>query len=116
MRPLVRFALLLAALAATARAAVDLVDARVYPMPWKPGSGDPAHDTPSVIFDRLAPHTQVTIFTLRGQKVWRGDADSAGLLRWAGVNEGGRMVGSGTYLAVLSGGGRKTTRRVIVIR
>ncbi|MBI4348038.1 MAG: T9SS type A sorting domain-containing protein [Elusimicrobia bacterium] len=97
-------------------AATTLVDLRVYPIPWKPGSGDPAFDTPTVTFDRLPPSTEVTIFTLRGQRVWKGTADAAGVLQWRGQNDAGRMVGSGTYLVLFNGGGTKTTRRVAVVR
>lgn len=101
---------------ATLAAAANLASVRVYPIPWKPGSGDPAFDVAAVTFDRMPPGTEVRIFTLRGQRLWKGTADAAGTLRWTGVNEAGRMVGSGTYLALLDGGGTKTTRRVIVLR
>lgn len=110
-------ALLLAATAmTTVDAALNLVDARVYPSPWKPGSGDPALDVPAVTIDRLAPNTEVTIFTVRGQRVWKGVANAAGVLLWKGLNDAGRMVASGTYVAVLSGGGAKATRRIFVVR
>ncbi|MBI5201725.1 MAG: T9SS type A sorting domain-containing protein [Elusimicrobia bacterium] len=108
--------LLRALLAAAALAATTLVDVRVYPIPWKPGSGDAAFDTPAVTFDRLPPACEATIFTLRGQKVWKGVANGAGVLTWNGLNEAGRSVGSGTYLVLFNGGGTKTTRRVVVVR
>lgn len=108
--------LLVGTAAAPAGAALNLVDARVFPVPWKPGSGDPALDVPAVTIDRLAPNTEVTIFTVRGQRVWKGVSNAAGVLLWKGLNDAGRMVGSGTYVAVLSGGGAKTTRRIFVVR
>ncbi len=109
--PLLRVFALVFAFAAT-----TLVDVRVFPIPWKPGSGDAAFDTPFVTFDRLPPACEATVFTLRGQKVWKGVANAAGLLTWNGLNESGRVVGSGTYLVLFNGGGTKTTRRVVVVR
>ncbi|MBI4425885.1 MAG: T9SS type A sorting domain-containing protein [Elusimicrobia bacterium] len=97
-------------------APIGLADVQVFPIPWKPGTGDAPFDAPFVTFARMPPRTEVSIYTLRGQRLWSGVADASGTLRWSGVNQSGRPVASGTYLALIDGGGRKTTRRVVLVR
>lgn len=120
---MIKRAFLLACLALPALAALPasaapngLADLSVFPIPWKPGSGDQDFDAAALTFANLPPGTRVTIFTVRGQKVWQDLADATGTLLWTGVNEHRRTVASGTYLVVFDALGKKTSRRVVLIR
>lgn len=101
---------------AAAGPADSLIDIHVFPSPWMPGSGDPSFDAPKVTFANLPAGTKVTVYTIRGQQVWQGRADANGVLQWDGVNDRGRAAATGTYLALFDGGGRRTTRRVALVR
>lgn len=98
------------------RAAVTLDDVKVYPIPWKPGSGDPRFDSAAIAFRQLTYPARVTIYTLVGEKVWKGEADNSGALDWDGTNQAGRRAASGVYLAIIEGGLNKVVRRVVIIR
>ena len=97
-------------------AAATLDDVKIYPIPWKPGSGDPRFDTAAIAFRQLTFPARVTLYTLLGEKVWSGKADSTGSLDWPGTNEAGRRAASGVYLSIIEGGREKVVRRVVVIR
>ena len=93
-----------------------LADISVFPIPWKPGSGDLDFDAAALTFANLPPGTRVTVYAVRGQKVWQDLADAAGTLLWRGENEHRRAVASGVYLVVFDALGKKTSRRVVLIR
>ena len=97
-------------------ASAGLADIHIFPSPWKPGSGDAAFDAPRLTFSNLPAGTKVTLYTIRGQRVWQDHANAAGVLLWSGHNDHRRAVGTGTYIVVFDGGGRKASRRVVVIR
>lgn len=56
------------------------------------------------------------IYDLRGRRVRSLAAASAAELHWDGRGQGGRTLAAGTYLAVVSSGGRSYTTRVVLTR
>ncbi|MBI3505127.1 MAG: S8 family serine peptidase [Proteobacteria bacterium] len=97
-------------------AGTSVEEAQIFPIPWQPGSGGGHFDAQSVTFSNLPPESRVSLYTIHGELLWQGNAGLAGVLEWSGDNRYGGRVGTGTYLAVIDGGGQKTTRRVVVIR
>jgi hypothetical protein len=76
--------------------------ARVYPSPWKMGSGG-KFDAAQLTFDTLPSAGYVRIFTLSGQKVvdLPFSAGNAGTVQWNGLNQNGRSAASGVYFAYI---------------
>ena len=98
-------------------AAASTVDGvNVFPNPWEPGSGSPLYDAPSLTFSNLPAGARVRLFDLLGEFLWGGNAAASGVLQWDGSNRFGRKLATGTYLAVIEGGGKRTVRRVVLIR
>ena len=97
-------------------AAATLDDVKIYPIPWKPGSGDSRFDAPAIAFRQLTYPAKVVIYTILGEKIWGGKADSSGSLDWPGINDAGRRVASGVYLSAIDDGLEKVVRRVVIIR
>jgi len=91
-------------------------EAQIFPIPWQPGSGNGLFDANAVTFAHLPAGAGVSIFTITGEFVWKGESAASGVLSWTGENAHGRKVGSGTYVAVISSGSRRVVRRVVVIR
>lgn len=100
--------------ASSAGSGVEFV--RIFPVPWQPGSGDPLFDAPELAFTNLPRDGKVRLYTILGESVWEGDSGPDGVLHWNGLNSRGGRVASGTYLAVITGAGLKTVRRVVIIR
>lgn len=107
-------------------AAPDLRDARVYPYPFRPNSGNPdlgrafsAGDPNSgVIFDNLTNPARVKVYTTAGQLVTEFSVESPlGRAQWDARNRQGNPVASGAYVAVISAPGHKpVTRKILIIR
>lgn len=81
--------------------AADLNAVRVYPNPWRPGSGGQFDSASGITFDNLTATAQIRIFTITGQlvrelQVVPGDG---GAKLWDGRNSGGHKTASGVYLA-----------------
>lgn len=96
----------------------DLSQVRVYPVPWKPGSGG-RFDASGVTFDRLPVSGKIAIHAITGEKVadipFSGAA--AGVVVWDGRNDGGRRTASGVYFArVTSDDGARTLLRFAIER
>jgi hypothetical protein len=88
------------ALLGSASVGVSLNGVRVYPVPWKPGSGG-RFDASGVTFDRLPSAGSIRILTLDGQRVRDlsfAGAD-AGQVTWDGNNSDGMRTASGVYFA-----------------
>lgn len=90
-------------------AAPDCGGARVYPIPWKPGSAD-RFDSANVagcgrglIFDKMTTNATVRIYNIVGDLVRElpVSASDGGCKAWDGKNDGGADVASGIYVAVL---------------
>lgn len=99
-------------------ASSDLSSLKVFPNPWRPGSGGP-YDAAGVRFQNLTGGAVIRIFTISGEPVRRLEktpADGNEKL-WDGANDGGRKTASGVYLyQVKSSGGQKRTGRIAIIR
>jgi hypothetical protein len=93
-----------------------LSEVNIYPIPWMPGSGDSNFDAQRLAFTNFPPDGKVRLYTILGEFVWEGSANAAGMMFWDGKNRWGHNLGSGTYLAVLTGGGGRKVTRVVVIR
>ena len=97
-------------------AAASALDAiKVSPVPWEPGSGS-QFDAQAVTFSNMPAGTHIEIFTLLGESLWSGEDPGNHILTWGGTNSHGVRTGSGTYLAVIRGGGEKKVVRVVVVR
>ena len=101
-------------------AAADTSEVRVYPIPYRPGSGNPdlGGGGTGIVFDRLPASASIKINTVSGQLVASFDASSAsGMFRWDARNGGGRDVASGLYIAVItSPSGKTVTKKLLIIR
>ncbi|MBI3552785.1 MAG: S8 family serine peptidase [Elusimicrobia bacterium] len=94
----------------------DLQNANVFPMPWEPNSGNSLLNAPQLTFSNLVAGSTVKITTLAGALVFDGTAGANGVMTWDGKNRFGRTMGSGTYLALIDGGGDTVVKRVVIIR
>lgn len=103
-----------APLVATPGTSLDSVQA--FPIPWKPGSGDPQFDAQGISFTNLPEGGEIRIMTILGEEVKTLNAGPSGMALWNGVGSGGIRVGSGTYLVVVSGAGSRKVLRVAVVR
>ena len=83
---------------------------RLYPNPYY------ASRDGYLTIDGVPAESRVRIFTLRGEMVFDGSADSHGIFTWQGTNRGGRAVASGVYLVVVEGNGIKAIRKLALIR
>lgn len=91
----------------------DLSTAKVYPNPWKPGSGG-SHDRASIKFDKLADNTSIRIYNITGELVRELPGNSLGYAEWDGKADGGKKAASGVYFARLKcGAGSKTLKFAI---
>lgn len=89
----------------------DLDGARVYPNPFRPAKGHA-----QVVIDRLPAGAGVSIYTLRGELVWKATASDAGMAVWPGVNQEGQAAASGVYFVYLASGGRRRVIKAAVVR
>ncbi len=100
----------------------DVNSVRVYPNPWKPGSGG-TFDSGSfngktgLVIDNLPSSGIVRIFTLSGESVAElsFSPPDVGTLVWDGRNRAGRGVASGVYFAYVKadGGGKAVVKFAI---
>ena len=88
------------ALFAPSTVGASLSGVRIYPIPWKPGSGA-RFDSPGLTFDNLPASGAIHILTLAGEHVAdiRFDGSSAGTATWDGRTKHGRRCASGVYFA-----------------
>lgn len=91
---------------------------KVFPNPWRPGSGG-TFDAAAVRFQNLTGAATIKIFTISGALVRRlekGTADGNEKI-WDGTDENGRKVSSGVFPFMISNaGGQKRTGRIAIIR
>lgn len=97
----------------------NLSSVRVYPNPWRPGSGG-VQDAAAVVFDGLTSEATIRLFTISGRLVRELDKPASTATAqqlWDGNDSTGHAVASGVYYYVVTApGGLKATGRVAVIR
>ena len=88
----------------------SLSGVRVYPVPWKPGTGG-RFDAPGVTFANLPTSGTIRILTLSGLRVrdFSFSGGSAGDAVWDGTNDGGHRAASGVYFARITSDADGTT-------
>jgi hypothetical protein len=89
----------------------DLGQTVIFPNPFYPSRGQGY-----VTFENMPPNSHVRIYTPRGELVSDSYANNSGLLLWGGINQAGRSVASGVYIAVAESGGSKRIFKVVVVR
>ncbi|MBI3563920.1 MAG: fibronectin type III domain-containing protein [Elusimicrobia bacterium] len=90
-------------------AASDLSGVTVGPNPLRPVLNPGQVFT----FRALPAGSRVRVFTILGEKVADVAADQSGLATWDGRNPYGSLVGSGVYIAVLEGPGKRAFRLAV---
>ncbi len=83
----------------------------VYPNPARPARGDTG-----INFTWIPPGTDVKLYTPAGEFVRRIEADLTGIAFWDLLNDSGRSVASGVYIAIVDGNGGKQKFKVAVQR
>jgi hypothetical protein len=86
--------------------AADLSKVRVYPNPYKPGSGgdfDNPVNGEGIVFSNLVPEFTLKIFTIAGDLVVSktATADAFNTYLWDTRSDGGQEAASGVYLYVI---------------
>ncbi|OGR61060.1 MAG: hypothetical protein A2X36_07325 [Elusimicrobia bacterium GWA2_69_24] len=89
---------------------------QVYPIPWMPGTGDPLFDRDKLAFSSLPTDAKVRLYTILGEYIRELETGGSPFIYWDGRSYTGSNVGSGTYLAVVTGGGARKVLRVVVVR
>lgn len=88
----------------------DLSRVRIFPNPFY------VRKQALLTMDGLPAGARVRIFTMRGEAVFDGNANGAGILGWDGNNKSGLQVASGLFLAVVQNGDSRKVLKVAVIR
>lgn len=99
-------------------ASSSLAGLKVYPNPWRPGSGGP-YDAAVVRFKNLTETAEIKVFTITGELVRRlGKTAADGDEKvWDGRNDDGKKVASGVYLFLIRNpGGEQRIGKVAIIR
>lgn len=84
--------------------AASVGEAKLWPNPLFPNRSGQSFMT----IRPLPVGAQVQVFTLRGELVYKTEADATGTAQWPALNRAGAKVASGVYLVLLKTGG--TTR------
>lgn len=98
----------------------DLSRLKVFPSPWRPGSGGAYDSAAGIHFQGLTPTATIKIFTIAGdivRRIEKGVTDGNDVL-WDGKNDDGKPVASGVYFYLVSdpATGQKAKDRFAVIR
>lgn len=91
---------------------VNLKEVRIYPNPYKPGSGHK-----KIVFSHLSENSSIKIFTLVGELVWEKEDITTGTEEWLAVNKDNEKVTSGVYIYLISDkAGNKKSGKIAVIK
>ncbi len=89
----------------------DLSRVKVFPNPFRPGSGHAG-----VTFINLPAAAKVRLYGVLGGVLRELNANASGMATWNGRDESGRPAASGVYLALIEGSGARGTFKVVVER
>lgn len=84
---------------------------QIFPNPFYPSRGNGY-----VTFSNMPAAAHLTIYTIRGEKVWDTTSNGSGLAIWTGINHRGRSVASGVYFAVVDDGSHAHVYKLAVVR
>ena len=82
---------------------------RVFPNPFSPALGQG-----TVKFEGVPADATVSIYTVRGIRVWEQKPPHPMVIQWNGLTEAEGRVSPGVYLWTVRGGGRKD-RGVLIV-
>jgi len=92
----------LAAIAAS-KLASNLVNAHVYPNPYKPNSNDGRFNATSITFSQLTSHVKIRVYDIAGELVYNTEQDTPnGTLQWDVTNNRGSKLASGVYIYLVT--------------
>jgi hypothetical protein len=91
----------------------DFVDTKVYPNPFKPSEGHTY-----IKFDTLPYGTDIHIYTIAGEMVWKKEDITGSEVIWdEGVNSFGHKLASGLYMCLLTDDiGDKRMLKLVILR
>lgn len=98
------------------QAASELEAVQIFPIPWEINTHDPLFSASALTISNVPPNARVRIFTITGELVWEGPTAANGVLSWRGDNKHGGKAGTGTYLVVIEGAGRRVVKRAVIVR
>lgn len=101
----------------------NLDNVKVYPNPYKPGSGT-TYDNSSlgegIVFSNLTANANIKIFNIAGELVAEfNETDSDGMYLWNTRNSNGEKVASGVYIYFITNPAdnkQKAKGRIVIIR
>ena len=101
----------------------DLDNVKVYPNPYKPGSGT-IYDNPSlgegIVFSNLTANANIKIFNIAGELVAEfNETDSDGMYLWNTRNSNGEKIASGVYIYFITNPNDKSQKakgRIVIVR
>ncbi|MDR1941756.1 MAG: hypothetical protein LBQ47_05460 [Endomicrobium sp.] len=102
-----------------AAAALQAYAVKVYPNPWIPadmsGTQGSYSENGQIKFDGVpVSGGTIIIYNVSGELVRKLNWNSMTLVRWDGKNERGEYVASGTYIWVMTAGGRETGKIAVI--
>ena len=101
----------------------DLDNVKVYPNPYKPGSGT-IYDNSSlgegIVFSNLTANANIKIFNIAGELVAEfNETDSDGMYLWNTRNSNGEKIASGVYIYYVTNpnnNSQKAKGRIVIVR
>jgi hypothetical protein len=95
-----------------------LANVRVFPNPYKPGSGTSFDRAGGMMFSNLTADAKIQVYAVTGELVFEGEeTDGDGRYEWPAVNSSGEKVASGVYVfRITNAAGEKKTGKLAVIR
>ena len=104
-------------------ASSNLNNVKVYPSPYKPGSGTIYDNTvfgEGIVFSNLTAKAKIKIFNIAGELVAEfEETDGDGIYLWDTRNSNGEKVASGVYIYYITNPADKTQKakgRLVIIR
>ncbi|MEW6040228.1 MAG: T9SS type A sorting domain-containing protein [Elusimicrobiota bacterium] len=99
-------------------APVDLSGVKVYPNPYKPGTGGAFDRTGGIVFDNVTENITIKIFNIAAELVFEELViNTGGQFEWKTNNNSGQPVASGVYIYYITNEkSQKKTGKFMIIR